>query len=186
MGGASTGARKRRRGTPTQGVVRAAVEHGNSARRGAGWKHRTTDLGIRSKRRDGGFGSMNPGTGAEPLPYRRGNLRPAAAITTGQPHFPISTCRSQRSSSDPCDKKTWWPSIGLGRKTGFGFNRVGKSLSSGGRTDDVAVRVTRSAPGSRKGGGRRRDRRRPHRRVTLRPGTTRRSRGGDRPAKESL
>src|SRR3546814_19251947 len=101
---ASTGTHKRSRGNPGQGVVRAAVEHGNSARRGAGWKHRTTDLGIRSKRREGGFGSMNPGTAAEAAPYHRSDLRPIARSPLVSP-FSSSTCRSQRSSGGPYDKK---------------------------------------------------------------------------------
>src|SRR3546814_10641591 len=36
-----------RRETPRQGVVRAAVVHGNSARRIAGWMGRADDLGVR-------------------------------------------------------------------------------------------------------------------------------------------
>lgn len=38
-------------GTPGQGVVRAAVAHGNTARWPAGWERRTADLGGQIKRR---------------------------------------------------------------------------------------------------------------------------------------
>lgn len=186
MGGAFTGARKRRRGTPTKGVVRAAVVHGNSARRGAGWKHRTTDLGIRSKRRDGGFGSMYPGTGAETLPQSPQQSAPDSPITVGQPIVPFRLVVRSEAAATPTTRRHDRPSGGFSRKTVSGFNRVGKSLSSGARTDDVAGWVTRSAPGSRQGDGRCIDRRRPHRRVTPQPRTTRRSRGGYRPAKGSL